>query len=105
MSGQGTLDLLWCPFPDAQSAHAAAAALVNGGEVACAHVLAPVTSYFRWQGAQEQATEVPLLCKIGEGQGDEVAARIRSLHPYDLPAIVWWPAACSSALAEWARHA
>jgi periplasmic divalent cation tolerance protein len=103
MSEAGTLDILWCSFPDAETAHAAAATLVSEGEVACAQVLAPMTAHYRWQGAQERSDEVPMLCKLASGRGSEVAARLAALHPYDLPAISWWSATCSAELSHWTR--
>jgi periplasmic divalent cation tolerance protein len=103
MTEGGSLDLLWCSFPDAASANAIAAQLVSEGHVACAQVLAPMTAHYRWQGTQERDDEVPMLCKLAAGQGAMAAARLGELHPDDLPAISWWPAACSPAVAAWTR--
>lgn len=96
------LDIVYCPFPDAAQAENAARLVVEEGLAACAQVLAPALSVFRWEGAIDVATEVPLLCKTGAGQGAELARRIAALHPYDLPAVVHWPAGCSPQLARWA---
>jgi periplasmic divalent cation tolerance protein len=104
MTIAGTLELLWCPFPDAGSADVAAAALIDEGLAACVHVLPPVTSHYRWQGQREHSNEVPILCKIAAGGAGAARARIETLHPYDLPAIISWDAACSPAFAEWTRH-
>jgi periplasmic divalent cation tolerance protein len=105
MNQPGTLDLLWCSFPDVETANAAAAILVGDGDVACAQVMPPMTAHFHWQGTQEIAVEVPMLCKIAAGRGGDVASRIATLHPYELPAISWWSAHCSPALAAWTRDA
>lgn len=100
-----SLDLVWCMFPDQASAAAVAAEVVGAGLAACANILPAARSVYRWQGAVEQADEVPLLCKTGAGQGARLAERIAELHSYDLPAVAWWPAACAPAVAGWAQGA
>lgn len=98
------LELLWCVFPDAASAEAAAHDVVAKGLAACANILAPVRSVYRWEGTVEQAEEVPLLCKTGAGQGAVLAARLTELHSYELPAISWWRADCPAPLSRWAAR-
>jgi periplasmic divalent cation tolerance protein len=55
--------------------------------------MAPVQSVYRWQGAIEEAAEVPLLIKCTRARYPEVEAAIRELHPYSVPEIVAWPVA------------
>lgn len=79
--------------PDAASARRIAAALVEQGLAACVNQLAPVQSVYRWQGAIEEAAEVPLLIKCTRARYPAVEATIRELHPYSVPEIVAWPVA------------
>ncbi|HXF44508.1 MAG TPA: divalent-cation tolerance protein CutA [Burkholderiaceae bacterium] len=79
--------------PDAASARRIAAALVERRLAACANQMAPVQSVYRWQGAIEEAAEVPLLIKCTRARYPEVEAAIRELHPYSVPEIVAWPVA------------
>lgn len=102
MTDEDGLDLLWCPFPDRDSAVAAATLLVDERLAACVQVMSPVHSVYHWQGATQRSTEVPILCKIGKGQAAVAARRIAAVHPHDLPAISWWSAGCGRALADWA---
>ncbi len=77
--------------PDSDSASRIARALVENRLAACVNRLAPAQSVYRWQGAIEQATEVPLLIKCTRARYAEVEAAIRQLHPYSVPEIVALP--------------
>jgi periplasmic divalent cation tolerance protein len=50
-------------LPDEAAARALAGQLVESGLAACVNMLAPCRSVYRWQGAVEDANEVPLLIK------------------------------------------
>ena len=58
---------------------------------ACVTIGAPVTSMYHWRGAAETADETPLTIKTRAELFDEVAAAIRSRHPYELPEIIAVP--------------
>ncbi|MCE2968779.1 MAG: divalent-cation tolerance protein CutA [Burkholderiales bacterium] len=77
--------------PDADCAERIARALVDEGLAACVNRWPPVASIYRWQGAVETATEVPLLIKTTAARYAEVEAAIRRLHPYEVPEIVAVP--------------
>jgi periplasmic divalent cation tolerance protein len=79
-------------LPDAASAHALARHLVEQRFAACANVLAPCRSVYRWQGAIEDAEEIPLLIKTTAERYPALEAAIRARHPYELPEIVAVPA-------------
>lgn len=78
-------------LPDADSAHALAAALVEQRLAACVNILAPCRSVFRWEGKVEDASEVPLLIKTTKARYPDLEAAIRARHPYELPEIVAVP--------------
>ena len=77
--------------PDEATADRIARALVEQRLAACVNRLAPVQSIYRWQGAIEEAVEVPLLIKTTRERYPELEAAIRSLHPYSVPEIVATP--------------
>jgi periplasmic divalent cation tolerance protein len=60
---------------------------------ACVSVLAPCASTYRWRGAVEQATEVPVVIKTTVQRYPELEAALRDRHPYELPEIVAVPLA------------
>lgn len=77
-------------LPDSDSAFNLARDLVRLRLAACANVLAPATSFYRWEGREEQATEVPVLIKAEAGRYAELESAIRSRHPYNVPEIIAW---------------
>lgn len=82
--------LIWCPFPDRESARAAIDAMLAARLVACANIIGEVESHFLWQGAQDSATETGVLFKTTAARLDHAVEHLGKLHPYDTPAIVGW---------------
>jgi periplasmic divalent cation tolerance protein len=78
-------------LPDSESAFNLARELVHLRLAACVNVLPPATSFYRWQGKLEQATEIALLIKSTRERYEELERAIRERHPYDIPEIVAWP--------------
>lgn len=84
-------------LPDSTSAFNLARDIVHLRLAACANVLAPCTSFYRWEGREEQAGEIPVLMKTTQARYAELEAEIRKRHPYDVPEIIAWPIATGSA--------
>lgn len=78
-------------LPDADSAGRVARLLIEQRLAACVNVLAPCTSVYRWQGALETASELPLLIKTTRAAYPALQATLREAHPYELPEIVAIP--------------
>ena len=57
---------------------------------ACANILGPCRSIYRWQGKVEEAEEVAAIFKVTAGQAELLIRRIGELHSYDVPAAVAW---------------
>jgi len=87
--------------PDVEVADRIARTIVEQRLAACANRLAPVESVYRWQGAVERATEVPLLIKTTRERYAEIEQAIRALHPYEVPEIIAMPV--SAGLASYLR--
>ncbi|KAF4516446.1 hypothetical protein B566_EDAN003192 [Ephemera danica] len=79
--------------PDEKTANAIALALVEGRLAACVNILPRMQSIYRWQGAVESATEVPLFIKTIAGNYAAIETLIRDRHPYDVPEIIALPVA------------
>lgn len=95
--------LVFTGFPDEAAARQLARHVVDSGLAACASVLAPCVSTYRWRGEVEEATEVPVLIKTAARRYSELESAIRALHPYELPEIVAVPLARGlPAYLEWA---
>jgi periplasmic divalent cation tolerance protein len=62
-----------------------ARALVERRLAACANIVGPIHSVYRWQGKVENADEHLLIIKTTAKLFDSVAGAIRELHSYELP--------------------
>lgn len=78
-------------LPDRASAEKLADLLVEGRAAACASVLAPCRSVYRWKGALQRDEEHPVLAKTTADRYPALEALIRANHPYELPEIVAVP--------------
>ena len=78
-------------LPERAAALKLAQELVARRLAACVNVLAECTSVYRWKGAVENATEVPVIIKTRAALYAEVEAAIAKLHPYELPEIIAVP--------------
>jgi periplasmic divalent cation tolerance protein len=76
---------------DRSVAQTLAERLVRDRLAACAQLVGPVTSIYRWQGTVETATEWQLVCKTGADRLDELVAAVTGGHPYDVPEVVVTP--------------
>ena len=82
------IHLVFCSCPDPDTAQRLATTLVQERLAACVSVLPAMVSVYRWQGAVERADEVLLLIKTSRDRYPALEARLRALHPYELPALV-----------------
>ena len=78
-------------LPDSESAFNLARELVHLRLAACANVLGPATSFYRWEGRDEQATEYPVLIKTTRERYPALEQALRAGHPYELPEIIAVP--------------
>jgi periplasmic divalent cation tolerance protein len=66
-------------------ASAIARTLVGERLAACVSVLPPMASTYRWKGNIEQDREQQLIIKTAADRVDALEARLRALHPYEVP--------------------
>jgi len=83
--------LLYTTWPDAETAEAAGAEAVAERLAACASILQPMQSIYRWQGAVERAGEIPMLLKTTAEAAPALREFIRARHPYETPCILALP--------------
>ena len=70
-------------------ARAIAGALVAERLAACANVIPGVESTYWWNGAIETSAEVIVLLKTRAELTDAVIRRVRELHSYECPCVVF----------------
>jgi len=61
--------------------------LVGERLAACVNLL-PIRSVYRWKGAITEEAEVTMLVKVSAERVEALVARLRALHPYELPEIL-----------------
>ena len=99
------LILILTTMPDDDRAAGLARTLVEERLAACVNIHGPMTSTYRWQGRVEVEAERQLAIKTTRARRGALEARLRALHPYELPEFVVVDATGSDAYAEWVRDA
>ena len=94
--------LVWCPFPDADSARVAADALLDDALIACANILGAIESRFVWEGARATGSEVGVLFKTTAERLEPLRRAVMELHSYDTPEWLSWPVEASQDYGSWA---
>jgi len=96
-----TLLLALSTFPDAEIARHISNRLVSERFAACANMFPAVESIYRWKENVENANETLVLFKLREDRQSAFQDKLRSLHPYEVPEIIFVPVA--SGLQEYLR--
>jgi periplasmic divalent cation tolerance protein len=95
------LILILTTMPDDKRADELAAALVGEKLAACVNVHGPMISIYRWKGQVEHEAERQVVIKTTRERLPAIEARLRALHPYELPELVVIAADSSDAYAKW----
>lgn len=95
--------VLYTTWPDAETAEAAAAEAVAERLAACANLLAPMRSIYRWEGAIDRAAEIPVLFKTTSGRAGALRDFLLARHPYDTPCVVALSVSAEGSSADFLR--
>lgn len=76
---------------DEERAEALARGAVEGRLAACAHIDAPFTAVYRWQGTVETAREWRISYKTTTDRLAELEAWVAEQHSYDVPEWITLP--------------
>ncbi len=95
------LILILTSMPDDHRADALARTLVDERLAACVNVHGPMVSTYRWKNVVERDAERQIVIKTTRGRLGELEARLRALHPYELPEFVVLDAKASDAYGSW----
>src|SRR3979411_2436639 len=78
-------------FPDAETARRISNELVTGKFAACANILSSVESIYCWKDKIETGNETLVFFKVSEDRQAAFQEKLRSLHPYEVPEIIFVP--------------
>ena len=80
--------VLFTTLPNVDKAAQIARILVEEQLCACVNLVPAVRSIYRWQGQVSDETETLAIIKTIRRRYDALAARLVSLHPYDVPELI-----------------
>ena len=98
--------ILYTTWPDAETAEACGRAAVEERLAACANILAPMRSIYRWEGQLQVEPEVPMLLKTTVAAAGRLKELILTYSPYDTPCTLALPIDsenCNPKYADWTR--
>src|SRR5437879_4171159 len=78
-------------FPDRETAQRISNQLVTEKFAACANILPAIESVYRWKEKIETGNETLVFFKMSEDRQSAFQEKLRSLHPYEVPEIVFVP--------------
>lgn len=87
----GETVLVYTTWPDAETAERVGAEVVAERLAACANVLGPMVSVYRWEGAVDRATETPMILKTSAEASERLRDFLVARHPYDIPCVIALP--------------
>ena len=75
-------------WPNLETARTAARTLVEEKLAACGNIVPGVESIYRWEGKVEAGAEVLVIFKTTAGGYPMLEARVKALHPYEVPEVL-----------------
>ena len=100
------LVILYTTWPDAETAEACGRAAVEEKLAACANVLAPMRSIYRWEGQIQVEAEIPMLLKTTTAAAGQLNRLILRYSPYETPCILALPVDahnCNPGYVNWVK--
>ena len=80
--------LVYATFPSRAEAGRIGGRLVDDGLAACVNILPEMISIYIWEGKRHQDEECAMIIKSRATLAAPIIRTVRSLHPYENPALV-----------------
>jgi len=80
--------LVYATFPSRAEAERIGGRLVEHGLAACVNILPGMTAIYIWEGKRQQDEECAMIIKSRASLAEPIIRTVRSLHPYENPALV-----------------
>jgi periplasmic divalent cation tolerance protein len=80
--------LVYATFPSSDDAERIGGRLVDDGLAACVNILPGMVSIYVWQRQRQRDSECAMIIKSRAALADRIVETVRTLHPYDNPALV-----------------
>ena len=88
--------LVYCTFPDKQTAELISTAMVNQKLAACYNLFDMQSGYI-WEGAFCQESECVSIMKTLPPLGETIEKALLANHPYSTPCVLQWQVAANGA--------
>lgn len=79
---------VYTTWPSQRAANEAAKKLLEERLIACANIIGPIASLYRWRNKVEHAKEIVVIFKTRERLYSRVQKRVQQLHSYECPCVV-----------------
>jgi len=85
-----------------EQAESIARTLIEEKAAACVNLVPGLVSIYRWQGQLQRDQEILMIMKTSGDRSEALMARLKELHPYDVPEILSIPVESAAAgYLEW----
>ncbi len=81
--------LALCTFPNPETARGISRQLVTEKFAACANIIPAIESIYRWKEKIETSSESLVLFKLSKARQAMFQEKVRALHPYEVPEILF----------------
>lgn len=95
--------LVFTTFPTEEEARKAAKIFVEEKLAACAKI-SECASFYEWKGELKEEKEWELVLKASEKNKKKVEEKLKEVHSYELPQIIFLKASASKEYGEWIRR-
>lgn len=94
--------MIYVTHPNEECAKRISDSLIEEKLIACANIL-PIKSCYWWQGKIEKDDEIVTILKSDPEHWGLLKSRIKELHPYDVPCIIYWEVEANEEYEDWVR--
>lgn len=84
------LSIGYVTFKNKRQAENICKVLLDNDLIACANILQQHTAMYSWKNKTVKAKEVAAIIKTQKNLEAKVSAKIKELHSYEVPCIVFW---------------
>ena len=91
MFGKDSFLFVYSMFPSEEVAAHVATEVINKRLAACANLIPGARSFYWWDGQVQDSRETVMVLKTVKAQWKALELEIKTLHPYDVPAIIALP--------------
>ena len=95
--------LVYVTFPDLRTAKKICKVLLKERLIACANIFR-IRSLYNWEGKINDANEFVAIMKTENKNKNNLEKRIKELHPYEIPAIIYFKVKASEEFENWVRE-